>query len=233
MSLSDAHGFRRMVAGTCMVLAPLFLLVGAIVHPGLETGAAAQVAVAEESRSAFFIGTLLVWLSIPLAVAAVLGLMHMLRERETALGHLGGALGLIGLVAFACMSGIAFVIWQMGAAGAEQAQMAALLDRVRDSAGIIIPVYLMSIAFAGGMLAFMAGFMRSKVMPAPVAAAIGLGGVCVVLAWPVAATWLLVVGAALLTVGFGATGLTVLRESDSDWEHTPEFRGMRPAGGAA
>jgi hypothetical protein len=35
--LSDAHHFRKMVAGVCMVLAPLFLLVSAIVHPGFKT----------------------------------------------------------------------------------------------------------------------------------------------------------------------------------------------------
>ena len=38
--------------------------------------------------------------SLVLAVPAVLGLMHMLREREVALGHVGGGLGLLGILAF-------------------------------------------------------------------------------------------------------------------------------------
>lgn len=36
--LSDAHRFRRLVAGVCMVLAPLFLLLSAIVHPRAARG---------------------------------------------------------------------------------------------------------------------------------------------------------------------------------------------------
>ena len=33
-------------------------------------------------------------------VPAVLGLMHMLREREVAFGHVGGGLAMLGLLAF-------------------------------------------------------------------------------------------------------------------------------------
>jgi hypothetical protein len=46
-------------------------------------------------------------------------------------------------------------------------------------------------------------------------------------------TWLLIVAAALLLVGVGSTGLMVLRESDADWEHTPQFRGFRAAPGTS
>ena len=38
--------------------------------------------------------------SVVLALPAVLGLMHMLRERMAAYGHIGGALALPGLLAF-------------------------------------------------------------------------------------------------------------------------------------
>ena len=31
--LSDAHHFRKMVAGFCMVFAPLFVLVGLVLNP--------------------------------------------------------------------------------------------------------------------------------------------------------------------------------------------------------
>ncbi|HEY3019364.1 MAG TPA: hypothetical protein VGJ32_04185 [Solirubrobacteraceae bacterium] len=37
---------------------------------------------------------------------------------------------------------------------------------------------------------------------------------------------------ALMLVGFGSIGLQLLRESDSDWEHQPELRGLRAAAGA-
>ncbi len=36
MHLSDAHHFRKMVAGACMVVAPLVLLVAMVVHPASD-----------------------------------------------------------------------------------------------------------------------------------------------------------------------------------------------------
>jgi hypothetical protein len=46
-----------------------------------------------------------------LMVPAVLGLMHMLREREVAFGHVGGAVALIGLLVmpWAWMAGLAIL----------------------------------------------------------------------------------------------------------------------------
>jgi hypothetical protein len=232
MSLSDTHHFRKLVAGACMVLAPILLLVAAVIHPGFETDEAAQLGVIAESRDAWYIATLLGLVSIALAVPAVLGLMHMLREREAAAGHLGGGLALLGLLAFAALAGMAFVAWQMAATGADQAQMAALLENVRESSGVFFPVYLITYAFALGMLVLAYGLGRARAVPAVMAVCLAIGGVAVVLAAPLGAAWLMIVGAAFLVVGLGSTGLMVLRATDADWENTPHFRGFRPAGGS-
>ena len=40
-----------------------------------------------------------------------------------------------------------------------------------------------------------------------------------------------IVGAAFLVVGLGSIGRMVLSESDTDWEHTPEYKGFRPLAG--
>src|ERR687894_288709 len=98
--LSNAHHFRKMVAGFCMVFAPLLLLVGLVIHPETGTSAASTIAAAAEDPDAWYIAHLLVLISLVLAVPAVLGLTHMLREREVAWGHLGGGLGLVGILAF-------------------------------------------------------------------------------------------------------------------------------------
>jgi hypothetical protein len=36
-----------------------------------------------------------------------------------------------------------------------------------------------------------------------------------------------------MLVGLGSMGMMVLRESDADWEHTPDYRGMRPVAGTS
>jgi hypothetical protein len=84
--ISDAHHFRKMVAGFCMVFAPLCLLVGFIVDP-------------DASYAFLFIGAVLM-------VPAALGLMHMLREREVVAGHIGGGLSLVGLMGMAGLIGM-------------------------------------------------------------------------------------------------------------------------------
>src|SRR3954451_11612820 len=84
--ISDAHHFRKMVAGFCMVFAPLCMLVGFLVDPDAE-------------YAFLFAGAVLM-------VPAMLGLMHMLREREVAIGHLGGGMSLIGLMGMASLIGM-------------------------------------------------------------------------------------------------------------------------------
>ena len=232
MSLSDSHHARRMVAGACMVLAPLFLLVAAVIHPGFETDEAAQLAVVAASRDAFVTAELVGLASIVLAIPAVLGLMHMLREREVAAGHVGGALALLGLVAFAVVQGISLTMWQMTAAGADQAQMAGVMERMTDSTVIFIAVWLMTFAFPVGMIALAGGLVRARAVSPISAACLALGGIAVAVAAPLGAVWVLIAGAALLVAGFGSIGTMVLRETDVEWEHTPEFHGFRAAGGA-
>src|SRR3954463_9791349 len=98
--LSDAHHFRKLVAGTCMVLAPLFALVSGIVQPDPKLNEGKELAVVASNLDAWYLATLIGLISIVLAVPAVLGLMHMLREREVAWGHVGGGLAVLGLLGY-------------------------------------------------------------------------------------------------------------------------------------
>ena len=229
--LSDAHHFRKMVAGACMVLAPLVLLVAAVIHPETKADEAAQVSVIAAHLDAWYAAHLLALIAIVLAVPAVLGLMHMLREREVALGHVGGGLGLVGLLAFTGIVAIeGFVGWQMGAAG-DRGAMVALMERVNDSTGIVIPFFVMSFGFALGMICLAAGLYRARAVQSWMALFVTVGAVAIAVAGPAALGWLMIVGAAFLFVGLGSIGRLVLVESDEDWEHTPEYRGFRPLHG--
>jgi hypothetical protein len=44
MHLSDAHHSRKVVAGACMVVAPILLLVAMVIHPASDMDEATQVA---------------------------------------------------------------------------------------------------------------------------------------------------------------------------------------------
>ena len=231
MHLSDAHHFRKMLAGACMVLAPLFLLVATIVHPETKTDEAAQLAVIADNLDAWLVAHLFALVAIALSVPAVLGLMHMLREREVSLGHVGGGLAMIGLLAYVGIVAIeGFVGWQMGEVG-DSAAMVALLASIYDSAGIVIPFFVMSLGFAVGMVCLAVGLYRARAVQSWMAICLAVGAVLVAIGTMAAVNWIGIVAAAFLVVGFGSIGRMVYRESDEAWEHTPEYEGFRPVPG--
>src|SRR3954452_8155196 len=117
--ISDGHHFRKMVAGFCMVFAPLCVLVGFVADP-------------DASYTLLFIGAVLM-------VPAALGLMHMLREREVAFGHLGGGLSLVGLMGMAALIG-------MDVGGTSD-----LVDRVDNLTGIGNWMFVATMGFGLGM----------------------------------------------------------------------------------
>jgi hypothetical protein len=231
MHLSDAHHFRKMVAGICMILAPLVLLVAVVVHPEATTEEAAQLAVIADNLDAWLVAHLLALVAIVLSVPAVLGLMHMLREREVSLGHVGGGLAMLGLLAYTGVVAIeGFVGWQMGEAG-DSAAMVALLTSINDSAGIVIPFFVMSVGFAVGMMCLALGLYRARAVQSWMAICLAVGAVLLAISGPTAATWLAIVAAAFVLIGLGSIGRMVYRESDEAWEHTPEYEGFRPVPG--
>jgi hypothetical protein len=227
MNLSDPHHFRKTVAGMCMVAAPALLLVGTVVHPDSKTDEAAQMAVIADHLDAWYIAHLLLLVSLVLAVPAVLGLMHMLREREVAYGHIGGGLAMLGLMAYVGIVAMEMVLWQMGTSG-DRGAMVAVLRSLNDTAGIVIPFFVVSAGFALGMICLAAGLYRARAVQWWMAICLVVAAVCIAVATFAAANWLAIVGAAILFVSLGSIGRMVLTESDEDWEHTPEYKGFRP-----
>jgi hypothetical protein len=230
MHLSDAHHFRKMVAGACMVVAPLVLLLATVIHPASSMNEATQVATIADNLDAWYVAHLLALIAIAVMVPAVLGLMHMLREREVAFGHVGGGLAMLGLLAFAGIVGMELVMWQMVAGGSTR-EAVALLERLNETAGIVIPFAFVSFGFALGLACLAAGLYRARVVQSWMAVSVAVGAVLFGIAFGAATNWLAIVAAAFLVVGLGAIGRMVLRETDEAWEHTPEYEGFRPVPG--
>jgi hypothetical protein len=230
MHLSDAHHSRKMVAGACMVAAPIVLLVAMVIHPASDTNEATQVATIADNLDAWYVAHLLALISIALVVPAVLGLMHMLREREVAFGHVGGGLAMLGLLAFAGIVGMETAMWQMVAGGSTR-EAVALLERLNDTAGILIPFALVSFGFSLGTAILAIGLYRARAVQSWMAVSVAVGAILFGIAFATAMNWLAIVAAAFLVVGLGAIGRMVLRETDEAWEHTPEYEGFRPVPG--
>ena len=230
MHLSDAHHSRKMLAGACMVAAPFVLLVAMVVHPASDMDEATQVATIADNLDAWYVAHLLAFVSIVLVVPAVLGLMHMLRERQVALGHVGGGLAILGLLALTGLVAMELVLWQMAGAG-DTAETVALLERLNETAGIVIPFVLLSLGFSLGLAFLAVGLYRARAVQSWMAVFVGVGALLLGFAVATAMNWLAIVAAAFLVVGLGAIGRMVLRETDEAWEHTPEYEGFRPVPG--
>jgi hypothetical protein len=229
--LSDSHHFRKTVAGVCMIAAPLLLLVVTVIHPEMDSDEGVLLANVADALDRWYAAHLIAFVAIVLAVPAVLGLMHMLREREVAMGHVGGGLALVGLLAFSGVVAIEFAVWRMAEAG-DRAAMVALLEDIGDSAGIALPVFLVAIlGFALGMVALALGLYRARAVQSWMAVCLALGAVVLMVEQFAITNWLGIVGAAIFFVGLGSIGRMVLSEPDADWEHTPEYPGFRPMAG--
>lgn len=228
MSLSDAHHFRKMVAGACMIVAPILFLASAIVLPGLDDDAGAYLANAVDHPDQWYLQAMLGLAATVFLIPAALGLMHMLREREVALGHVGGALALVGVIGFAVLCAFDLVVWQM-TKGGETTQMVALLDRVQNADGIMIPLSVAVLCFPVGMLVLSWGLLRAHAVRVEMAVMLAFAVVVMAVAWFAVSQTLLIIAAALLTVALGSIGFMVWREPDESWEHTPQLGGPRAA----
>jgi hypothetical protein len=168
-------------------------------------------------------------IAIALFVGATMGVMHMLRERMAAYGHAGGAMALVGLVAIAAQTGALFLAWQMVGDGVQPNEVAAW-DGFVSATVSVIATGVMAWVGSLGFVLLAAGLYRARAVDWWMAAMIAIGAVCVALAGLLGSVAIGIVGGALFLIGLGSTGMMVLRETDADWEHTPEYGGFRPAG---
>lgn len=187
--MSDAHHFRKMVAGFCMLFAPLCVLVGFIVDP-------------DAAYAFLFVGAILM-------VPAALGLMHMLREREVAFGHMGGGLSLIGLMGMT------------GLVGMDVGGTSHLVDRVDHLTGVANWMFVATMGFGLGMAILGMGVFRAHAIVSWAAACLIIGGIALDVALLASTSGIAIAAAAVTLAGLGTTGYRVWRTSDDAWEHTP------------
>lgn len=228
--MTAAHRTRKQIAGVGMLLAPLLLLVSAIVQPSLESNQLQQLVVIRGDLDAWYTSSALALAAIAAGVPAVLGLMHMLRERQWMAGMVGGGLALLGLLAAVGTVAINLVQWEMMRFGTALPGSAALVDDMKSVAGMEIPFVILPFAFALGMLVLAAGLTLARAVTPVMSVLIAAGAAAVPIGYAISSLTTVIVAAAVLLVGLGATGLLVLRETDAEWEHTPDFHGFRPAG---
>lgn len=220
--VSDAHRFRKTMAGLCMIGAPVLFLLGSILTPGFDSDAAVQARLISTDESAFFNAVVLTLFGWGLFLVAVMAMMHMLREKGARDGHVGGTLALIGGVCAVAQTGFLLGVHQV--ARTDETGATAMLNGFGGLGEALLFVAPLGVALGGVVLAW--ALYRHHFVAPWMAAAIGASAICFLVGSVTFTQELFIAASALLLAGLGALGLMVLNETVEDWEHTPEFRGV-------
>lgn len=210
MGTHDSQAARGRIAGTALALSAALTLLATAIAPANKDDAGAQLLVVGAHHARWYVSDLLVLLSLAALMPGVAGLMGVLRERQTRLGHLGGALAFTGIVCVAVVSGLGFVEWQMvqGSGARHLGQMAALLERV-ESAPTVQPVLLGAGLVTIGLAVLGIGLWRARAAPVWIPVLLALGAIGIDAGYETTSAPLAIAGAAanLVALGWLACGL--------------------------
>ncbi|NUW30863.1 hypothetical protein HTZ77_05455 [Nonomuraea sp. SMC257] len=210
---NDHVTFRRLAAGTLLIAAPLLQAVAVIVDPGTWGDDREAVSYGSNPALAQTESALYHWSWMLMAVAAI-GLVHLTRQRATRLGHIAGAMTVIGYLNLSALLMMDPVEWWLGRHHPpEQAQK--ILDEMLDLPGVIVgfqmpwvPLGLIGLPLLT-VAVWRSGFSGWWV---PVTVVVGYGGGFAVDYGPITVVlWIIPVA------GLGALGVKVLRMGDDAW----------------
>lgn len=222
LKISDADNFRRTLAGLVLISAPLAFGGSDVIRLSIEGGAeegAGQLAAIAASPGLWQAAAILNMIGVILFVPAVLGLMHLMRERSVVLGHVGGSLALIGFLGWAAHNAGYYGVYGMASVSEiGREQMVRFVEQPAPNVLLYVMMFLVGSTF--GMLFLGIGLYRARVTYRWAAALFLLGTVLYeVNSFTPASESMIAVGIlqALIAVGLGGTGLAVLTMSDADW----------------
>src|SRR4051812_547291 len=165
-TLSDPVRFARTAVGGSMIGAGLLMLGASLAAPAIKSTEATQIAVIAAHPTRYYLFTILILGSSMLLVPALIGLMRMSAAGSPRLSNIGGALSLFGALIAVGDSTSQLVIWQMGARGADRAQMAALLHRFDNVAGASVVFSIGGLAVVLGIVLLSIALYRAQAVPA-------------------------------------------------------------------
>jgi hypothetical protein len=209
-TLSDPERFARYALGGSMIGSALLMLGASVASPAIKSNETAQIAVIAQHPARYYLFTILILGSSMLLVPALIGLMRITAERSPRLSNIGGALSLLGALVAVGDSTSQLVIWQMGARGADRAQMAALLHRYDNVAGASVLFSVGGLSVVVGVLLLSIALYRAKAAPAWAAAGVLAGTVLNVVGFSASSVGILIVSSVVLLAALGWIGWQLL-----------------------
>lgn len=191
----------RLVTRSALVLAPLCFLVSALAASSLATGDAAQVRVIAEHPERYYLFALFTLIATALFVPLSLELLRLTRTDAPFPAIVGAGLLQVGTLVGLADAGAQLVEWQMGARGADPAQMSSLLHRFDGAAGATVVFMVGGLSLVAGSLLLGAALWRARVAPAWAAACLPLGVVANIVSYGAGSRLLLAASSLVLLAG--------------------------------
>jgi len=210
--------FRRLTVGIGLIGAFVALLASDLIAPNQGDNNAELLAAVADDRGGWLASDLLLLVSTILFVPAVFGVLHLVRSRTPALGHVAAGFGVLGALGHMGFVTYGVVVYEAAGSGV-RGEMVALLDRLDEGASVILLPLILS--FAVSVLLMGIALYRARVAPRWVMLAV-IAAFVVEIAAPGGSVAVAAVKQGLATVAFGYVGVQVLRMSESAWRR-PEL----------
>src|SRR5680860_842487 len=177
--LSNPAKARRTAAGLALIAAPLLFLVADVISPAWSDDTAAYVREVADSPDAQAWSGLLYVIGFALIVPAVIGIVHLIRGRGVALAHIGGALAVLGLGMFPALA-VTSILDAVAVESIAQGEYVAIIDGFEDNAAAIVMLLLTLVPALLSLILIAAALWRSGLAPWPVAVALMLSALLLV-----------------------------------------------------
>ncbi|WNM35743.1 hypothetical protein RKE30_37980 [Streptomyces sp. Li-HN-5-11] len=214
---ADSRNFYRTFQALALIIAPLLLLVGALIDastfPAFDY---AERLPQIRANADLFLPFNFMYLVAPLAmVPGGLGLIHLVRGARITLGEVGGWLFVLGTMVSLVLTGFGAVEYELATTRAVSPEVAVkMVESAR--AGLITAVLLTFVVTSGvGAILLAIGTWRRGVLPVWMATTLALSG-------PLGAVpnkWVTVVSVVLQSIALSAAGRQLLRMSDARFEN--------------
>lgn len=216
--MSGSEKLRKAATGFCLIVGPLGLLIGLLLHPKESMDAVEQLGIIAADPGRWALAHYIIAASAVVLAGAVLGLAHLLHQRRPGQAIIGGAMGVVGATSLCAIAfGEATFAAQMGRVGSNGA--------VRDAFSAVMTspatyaILLGALMGPLGSIVLGSGIFQAGVAPRWAAVALMVGGACFAVGAPLGLVPLMTIGAALQLLGMAPIGFMIFGETDEEWMH--------------
>ena len=196
-----------------LVAAPVLWLAAEAVSPPLKADSGDQLTVIAQHPDRWYGYTALLIIGTMLLLPALLGIARLTRDSAPLPTTIGSVLLGFGTLIAVGDAMSQLVTWQMVAAGADRAQMSALLDRVDNSAGAGLFFGVGGLAFVVGAALLAVALLRTNAVPAWAAVAFAAGMLVQLVGFTVNSVAVIAASSAALIAAMGTIARNLLTGS--------------------